>query len=202
MTKKLKKGFTLIELLIVIAIIGVLSTLIVVGYNSAKVKSRDARRISDVNTIASAVKLLGENNGRNYFLSGTVGNGNQSWGWFNCNNTRCAEVTYPGNRSIGQFLVDEKYLSFEPVDPSGKFTTTAYMYYHFKSTSTPCDDTSVDQKQIRPNLTSPDYFYVYAKLESPTAETARVIDPAPDGYCSLNTHAKTFYKMNYAVGGE
>jgi len=60
MFKKMKRGFTLIELLIVITIIGVLSALIVVGYNSAKVSSRDAKRIADINSLDSAARLLYE----------------------------------------------------------------------------------------------------------------------------------------------
>lgn len=60
MIEKMKKGFTLIELLIVIAIIGVLSALITVGYNSAKVNSRDAKRISDIGALDSAARLMYE----------------------------------------------------------------------------------------------------------------------------------------------
>lgn len=55
--KNNKKGFTLIELLVVIAIIGLLSTLAVVALNSARSKSRDARRVSDVKQIQTALEL-------------------------------------------------------------------------------------------------------------------------------------------------
>ncbi len=51
------KGFTLIELLVVIAIIGLLSTLAVVALNTARVKSRDAKRISDVKQVQTALEL-------------------------------------------------------------------------------------------------------------------------------------------------
>ena len=55
--KKNKKGFTLIELLVVIAIIGLLSTLAVVALNNARQKSRDARRVSDIKQIQTALEL-------------------------------------------------------------------------------------------------------------------------------------------------
>ncbi len=52
-----QKGFTLIELLVVIAIIGLLSTLAVIALNNARAKSRDARRVSDIKQIQSALEL-------------------------------------------------------------------------------------------------------------------------------------------------
>ncbi len=55
--KQNQKGFTLIELLVVIAIIGLLSTLAVVALNSARAKSRDARRISDVKQMQTALEM-------------------------------------------------------------------------------------------------------------------------------------------------
>lgn len=58
-----KKGFTLIELLVVIAIIGLLSTLAVVALGNARQKSRDARRISDIKQIQTALELYLNDNG-------------------------------------------------------------------------------------------------------------------------------------------
>jgi prepilin-type N-terminal cleavage/methylation domain-containing protein len=49
-----KKGFTLIELLVVIAIIGLLATLAVVAFGSAQAQARDAKRVSDVQSIIGA----------------------------------------------------------------------------------------------------------------------------------------------------
>lgn len=57
MIKQNKRGFTLIELLVVIAIIGLLSTLAVVALNNARQKSRDAKRVSDIKQVQTALEL-------------------------------------------------------------------------------------------------------------------------------------------------
>lgn len=54
---KTKKGFTLVELLVVIAIIGLLSTIAFISLNRARAKARDAKRVSDVRQIQSALEL-------------------------------------------------------------------------------------------------------------------------------------------------
>ena len=60
--KNNKKGFTLIELLVVIAIIGLLATLSVVALNTARVKARDARRVSDIKQIQTALEMYFDTN--------------------------------------------------------------------------------------------------------------------------------------------
>lgn len=52
-----QKGFTLIELLVVIAIIGLLASVVLLSLNSARQKSRDAKRLADVRQVASALEL-------------------------------------------------------------------------------------------------------------------------------------------------
>jgi len=58
-----KKGFTLIELLVVIAIIGILSSVVLASLNSARQKSRDAKRVSDVKQLQLALELYFDSNG-------------------------------------------------------------------------------------------------------------------------------------------
>lgn len=66
MTRTPHRGFTLIELLMVIAIIGLLSSVIVVSIDAARIKARDARRISDIKQIQNALELYALNNNGNY----------------------------------------------------------------------------------------------------------------------------------------
>lgn len=55
--KNNKQAFTLIELLVVIAIIGILSTLAVVALQGARGKARDAKRITDIRQMQTALEL-------------------------------------------------------------------------------------------------------------------------------------------------
>lgn len=59
---KNQKGFTLIELLVVIAIIGILAAVVLVSLNSARSKSRDARRLADIRQIQTAMELFYNDN--------------------------------------------------------------------------------------------------------------------------------------------
>lgn len=75
--KNQRQGFTLIELLVVIAIIGLLSTLAVVSLNNARQKSRDAKRVSDIKQVQTALELhYADNNGYPVEAAANLGDAN------------------------------------------------------------------------------------------------------------------------------
>lgn len=60
-----KKGFTLIEVLVVVAIIGLLASIVIVSLGSARPRARDTRRIADLRETQNALELYYTKN--NYY---------------------------------------------------------------------------------------------------------------------------------------
>lgn len=52
-----KSGFTLIEVLIVVAIIGLLASVVLVGLGSFRTRGRDTRRVADLHEVQKGVEL-------------------------------------------------------------------------------------------------------------------------------------------------
>ncbi|MBT9171369.1 MAG: Type II secretion system protein G [Actinobacteria bacterium] len=59
----MKKGFTLIEILVVVAIVGLLSSVVLVGLGPFRARGRDARRIADLRQTQNALELYFVRNG-------------------------------------------------------------------------------------------------------------------------------------------
>lgn len=167
--QKLKKraGFTLIELLVVISIIGFLATLAMVNLNSSRAKARDTRRKSDLKQIYTAMELYYENNGT-YIIPGT-GSSGCSCGWFNYEGGSYA-------KSVAHGIEEAGLMGKAPRDPSiaSDNQTPQYMKYQCGSG-----------------------FYIYAKLENPSAADTATYTASVNAGC---TSAPGAYGMNYAIG--
>lgn len=118
--RKRETGFTLIELLVVIAIIGILAAVVMASLNSARAKSRDAKRKSDLHQISLALELNKATN-NTYAIPNAPG-----YDWF-------SYISPYHTKSAAQSLVDEGFMANAAVDPSGVTTYTAprqgYMYF-------------------------------------------------------------------------
>ncbi len=112
--KSSNRGFTLIELLVVIAIIGILSSVVLASLNSARVKGRDARRISDIKQIQLALELFYD-----------------------------SQQSYPLQASAAAAstslvaLVSNNYISAIPTDPTN-IGTSIYTYISANLDGSPC----------------------------------------------------------------
>jgi len=118
------KGFTLIELLVVVAIIGVLATVILTSIGSAREAARDARRLSDVRQIQTALEIYIIDNNR---YPGTNQSGSSgSW-----------ENSIEDNADFIDALADDGYMSVVPVDPINA-GDHHYRYYRYPVGSNGC----------------------------------------------------------------
>lgn len=110
------KGFTLIELLVVISIIGLLATIVLVNLNSARVKAKSIRRVSDLHQIVLALEMYYSDNGSYPLSGGTYRSECNCWGGY------AADNVVPGLTP---------YMRVFPTDPSmdKSACTSCYLYY-------------------------------------------------------------------------
>lgn len=137
MKKVSSKGFTLVELLVVLAIIGVLSTLLTANFVGVRQRGRDAQRKSDLRQMQSALQFY-HTDQSNYPFA----NQNNTLG--NCNN---------GTSLKSPDCTTSDYLEKIPKDPSG----ASYYYASTGSTYsiTACLENPNDPNKDSVNLNPP-----------------------------------------------
>jgi type IV pilus assembly protein PilA len=122
---KAKQGFTLLEVLLVVAIIAILAGIVIVALNPGKQlgDSRNSQRKADVNTILSAVYQYSIDNNGN--LPTTIPTSDTCTAAANevCKDGS-ADCT--GFIDLGVLVVNQKYLTAIPTDPSGSTTNGAH----------------------------------------------------------------------------
>jgi prepilin-type N-terminal cleavage/methylation domain-containing protein len=124
------RGFTLTELLIVIAIIGILSSVVIAALNSSRAKGRDAARKQQVHQIVAAINLYAtDNNGAfpNYSVSCMgVPTGSTCWPGYVLNGGGSG---LPGNTALMTLLAP--YMPTVPKDPQpNRSVGDAYVYFN------------------------------------------------------------------------
>ena len=170
-----KRGFTLIEVLVVIAIIGILSTVIMIALNEARANARDKTRIADLEQAKAALHLYASVHG-SYKVTGAGYHGNGE-GWFAFGDG----ASYP--KSVAQELVTLNILSsvlHDPLVPTNQTVISGHATYMIYFAI------GGEKKGI----------CLFAQLENPTAEHEATMDnPAiADG-----GSYQASYGMNYAT---
>src|SRR6056297_2839321 len=107
-TKTKKKGFTLIELMVVVAIMGLLAALAVISLNNARARARDARRISDVKQVQTALEL--------YYLDNHQYPDTPTDGSFN-GNLEGLCMSEDGTEGLDSTCSGSTYMSLTPSNP-------------------------------------------------------------------------------------
>ncbi len=113
--KNKEKGFTLIELLVVIAVIGILASVVLASLNSARGKARDARRLSDVQQLQTALEFYYDTYGF-YPPSDEQGCG----GW-----------DTPGDGDLISALTSGGFMPTDIKDPQNNTSCGNYRYYRY-----------------------------------------------------------------------
>lgn len=131
-----KKGFTLLELLIVIGILAILSTTVVLVINPAELlaKARDSQRISDLNTVKTAIAYYITEKGNPYIgVSATTYSHVEG---VTCTGTSVGTSTTQAIDGSGWIpvrfsdLAGGSPISSLPIDPSASGASGKYYYVY------------------------------------------------------------------------
>lgn len=115
--KTISRGFTLIELLMVIAIIGILSSIVLSSLGVARAHSRDATRLSDLHELQNALEQYHSDTGRYPSTSSSW------WG-------TCSGFGSHGTTGAGGYIpnIAPTYIAVLPTDPKPTLPNNCYLY--------------------------------------------------------------------------
>ena len=191
--RKTSKGFTLIELLAVMAIIGLLLSVMYASFLSARIKGRDAKRKSDLARIQLALEQ--------YYDDHEDGTGHC---YPKCNGSACnlpGGVTTCSTVSGGftSIALVPTYLQVMPIDPINTAGNTGYAYFYGRNF-----------KKIGPSLFAQPtaseirgQFYVIAARMEGAGYTTVCYDSNDNGVCNAGeTAGFSNTNLNYLVGNE
>jgi prepilin-type N-terminal cleavage/methylation domain-containing protein len=89
-------AFTLIELIVVVAIIGVLSTLVILNFSGAQASARDANKRSDLKQYQTALEVYANRSNGLYPLKATTTDLSTMCGGTELNLSNCPDSSMPG----------------------------------------------------------------------------------------------------------
>lgn len=122
--QNIRLGFTLVELLVVVAIIGLLSTVAAVSLNQSRIKSRDTKRLADMRQIQNALALYYDAN-------------NGSLPWSDCDGCGCWDVGNKDHPLLGGSIAG--VMGTTPRDSTATGDCSGYFYYQYPAGSAGCD---------------------------------------------------------------
>lgn len=121
-----KNSFTVIELLVVVAIIALISSIFLVYVKGVREEARDARRLSDIHIIETALDLYYVKYGEYPSVDGIAELG----GW------DAGNVFFDEYHTFIEPLVEKGIMSRVPVDPNPKMAlvspSPSYGYFRYK----------------------------------------------------------------------